>query len=41
MSASEWVPTRLQQGLVVSEWGGNEMDDAGFLKDDILGIKQL
>ena len=41
MSASEWVPTRLQQGLIVSEWGGGEMDDAGFLKDDILGIKQL
>ena len=41
MSASEWVPTRLQQGLIISEWGGNEMDDAGFLKDDILGIKQL
>lgn len=41
MSASEWCPTRLQQGLLVSEWGGTEMDDAGFLKDDILGIKQL
>lgn len=41
MSASEWCPTRLQQGLLVSEWGGGEMDDAGFLKDDILGIKQL
>tara|TARA_R110001606_G_scaffold399171_1_gene581286 strand:- start:12956 stop:14974 length:2019 start_codon:yes stop_codon:yes gene_type:complete len=41
MSASEWVPTRYQQGLIVSEWSGNEMDDAGFLKDDILGIKQL
>ena len=41
MSASEWVPTRMQQGLLVSEWSGGEMDDAGFLKDDILGIKQL
>ena len=41
MGASEWVPTRLQQGLLVSEWTGGEMDDAGFLKDDILGIKQL
>ena len=41
MSASEWVPTRTQQGLLVSEWGGDEMDDAGFLKDDILGIKQI
>ena len=41
MTASEWVPTRYQQGLLVSEWSGVEMDDAGFLKDDILGIKQL
>tara|TARA_R110002049_G_scaffold86778_4_gene220426 strand:+ start:9940 stop:11961 length:2022 start_codon:yes stop_codon:yes gene_type:complete len=41
MTASEWVPTRLTQGLIVSEWSGGEMDDAGFLKDDILGIKQL
>lgn len=41
MSASQWVPTRLQQGLIVSGWSGVEMDDAGFLKDDILGIRQL
>ena len=41
MSASEWVPTRTTNGLLVSEWSGTEMDDAGFLKDDILGIKQL
>ena len=41
MSANEWAPMRKQQGLVVSQWGGEEMDNAGFLKDDILGIKQL
>ena len=41
MSAMEWVPTRKTNGLIVSEWSGTEMDDAGFLKDDILGIKQL
>ncbi len=41
MSAAEWVPVRKQQGLIVSEWGGYEMEDAGFLKEDILGIKQL
>ena len=41
MSSGEWCPMRLQQGLIVSEWGGGEMDDAGFLKEDILGIKQL
>lgn len=41
MTATEWCPVRLQKGLIVSEWGGGEMDDAGFLKEDILGIKQL
>ena len=41
LSSAEWVPTRMQQGLRVSEWGGEEMDNAGFLKEDILGIKQL
>lgn len=41
MKAEEWCPVRKQNGLVVSEWGGYEMDDAGFLKEDILGIKQL
>ncbi len=41
MKAVEWSPMRSQNGLLVSEWGGGEMDDAGFLKNDILGIKQL
>ena len=41
MTASQWCPTRTQKGLLVSEWDGYQMDDAGFLKDDILGIKQL
>lgn len=41
MTSNEWVPTRIQQGQMVSEWTGYEMDEAGFLKEDILGIKQL
>ena len=41
MTVNEWCPVRTQSGMVVSEWGGGEMDDAGFLKDDILAIKQL
>ena len=41
MEASQWCPTRTQKGLLVSEWDGYQMDDAGFLKEDILGIKQL
>ncbi len=41
MSAKEWCPVRMQGGQLVSDWGGGDMDDAGFLKEDILGIKQL
>jgi len=41
LTAKEWVPMRRQQGLLVSEWGGEDLDDAGFLKEDILGIRQL
>jgi len=41
MGANEFAPMRTQDGMLVSEWGGGEMDDAGFLKDDILAIKQL
>jgi DNA polymerase-3 subunit alpha len=41
MTSSEWSPMRKTNGLLVSQWGGGEMDDAGFLKNDILGLKQL
>jgi DNA polymerase-3 subunit alpha len=37
----EWVPVREEAGNIVSEWEGNEMDSAGFLKEDILGVAQL
>lgn len=37
----EWCPVRKVNDLVVSEWEGGEMDEAGFLKEDILGIEQL
>lgn len=36
-----WSPIREQDGQLVSEWEGNEMELAGFLKEDILGIAQL
>lgn len=41
LTATEWAPMRYQQGQMVSEWTGYELDDAGFLKNDVLGIKQL
>lgn len=41
MKSEEWFPVRKQKGLIVAEWSGDDMDNAGFLKQDILGIKQL
>lgn len=41
MTAEEWSPMRHQQGQLVSEWTGSELDEAGFLKNDVLGINQL
>ena len=41
MSSSEWSPMRKSKGMLITQWGGGEMDDAGFLKNDILGLKQL
>lgn len=36
-----WVPVRKQGDEYVTEWEGGEMDAAGFLKEDVLGVKQL
>lgn len=36
-----WVPIRKQGDEYVTEWEGGEMDAAGFLKEDVLGVKQL
>lgn len=41
MSGSEWIPMRVAKGQLVTQWSGGECDDAGFLKNDILGLKQL
>jgi len=35
------MPVRMSDGMLVSEWEGEYIDYAGFLKCDILGIKQL
>lgn len=37
----EWAPVRKQKDMIVSEWEGGELDAAGFLKEDVLGIEQL
>ena len=36
-----WIPVRKEGDELVSEWGGKELEKAGFLKMDILGIRQL
>jgi DNA polymerase-3 subunit alpha len=41
MQTEEYVPVRKQKGLTVTEWNGGELDNAGFLKSDVLGILQL
>lgn len=37
----EWMPVHAQKGLVVTDWEGSEVEAAGFLKEDVLGIIQL
>lgn len=36
-----WVPIRKQGEDYVTEWEGGEMDAAGFLKEDVLGVVQF
>lgn len=40
-TSAQWTPIKKQQGLMVTQWEGSEIEDAGFLKEDILGIRQL
>lgn len=35
------LPVKMVEGVLVSEWEMNEIEQAGFLKMDILGLKQL
>ena len=41
----EWIPVKLMnkggEHILVSQWEGGELESAGFLKEDILGILQL
>lgn len=44
-SIYEWIPVRAEskeeEKILISEWEGSELEAVGFLKEDILGIKQL
>lgn len=37
----DWLPVKKIDGVLVSEWEGNYIESTGFLKEDILGIRQL
>ena len=37
----EWMPVKMIDGVLVSEWEGKYIDKSGFLKEDILGLNQL
>lgn len=37
----EWMPIKIIDGVLVSEWEGKYIDKSGFLKEDILGLSQL
>jgi DNA polymerase-3 subunit alpha len=41
----DWFPVKIvnknDEDILISEWEGEELDSAGFLKEDILGIQQL
>ena len=41
MTIFDWFPVKEIDGILVSEWEGTFLAKAGFLKEDILGIKQL
>lgn len=36
-----WMPIRKEENLLVSEWEGEFIEKAGFLKEDLLGLSQL
>lgn len=40
-TSGQWIPIKEQKGLIVTQWEGSEIEEAGFLKEDILGILQL
>ena len=41
MEAYDWLPLKVHDGVLVSEWEGGTIESAGFLKEDILAIDAL
>jgi len=41
MTIYDWMPVKKMDGVLVTEWEGPQLEAAGYLKADILGISQL
>ncbi len=41
MTIYDWIPVKKIDGVLVTEWEGPQLESAGYLKEDILGIMQL
>lgn len=41
MTMYDWLPVKKVDDLLVTEWEGPQLEKAGYLKTDILGVKQL
>lgn len=41
MTIDKWIPVKLMDGMLVSEWEGPQLEKFGLLKEDLLGLKQL
>ncbi len=41
MTIYDWLPVKKIDGVLVTEWEGPQVEKAGYLKTDILGVKQL
>lgn len=41
MTIYDWLPVKKIDGILVTEWEGPVLETAGYLKEDILGTKQL
>lgn len=37
----DWLPVKKVDGMLITEWEGKEVEEAGFLKEDILATLQL
>lgn len=37
----DFIPCKMMNGQLVTEWEGGQLEKTGFLKEDILGLKQL